>query len=107
MSAGTKKQGFRSKQILAAPIFYNKNLMGVIQILNKKPWSPGPFSDAEVGFIKEIADVLGIAFYNQERFARRRKTKFDYLLTRGHIKEAELDSAWEESREQRKRWKPS
>jgi type II secretory ATPase GspE/PulE/Tfp pilus assembly ATPase PilB-like protein len=96
-----KKTGFRSKEILAAPIFYNKNLMGVIQILNKKPWSPGTFSDEEVRFIKEIADVLGIAFYNQERFARRRKTKFDYLITRGLIKEAELDSAWEESREQK------
>jgi type II secretory ATPase GspE/PulE/Tfp pilus assembly ATPase PilB-like protein len=96
-----KKTGFRSKQILAAPIFYNKNLMGVIQILNRKPGSPGNFSDAEVEFIREIADVLGIAFYNQERFAKRRKTKFDYLLTRGHIKEAELDSAWEESREQK------
>ncbi len=44
---------------------------------------------------------MGIAFYNQERFARRRKTKFDYLITRGLIKEADLDSAWEESREQK------
>ena len=96
-----KKTGFRSRQILAAPIFYNKNLMGVIQILNKKPGGLGNFSDEEVGFIKEIADVLGIAFYNQERFARRRKTKFDYLITRGRIKESELDSAWEESREQK------
>ena len=96
-----KKTGFRSRQILAAPIFYNKSLMGVIQILNRKPGSPGSFSEEEVGFIKEIADVLGIAFYNQERFARRRKTKFDYLITRGRIKEAELDSAWEESREQK------
>ena len=96
-----KKTGFRSRQILAAPIFYNKNLMGVIQILNKKPGGLGTFSDEEVGFIKEIADVLGIAFYNQERFARKRKTKFDYLITRGMIKEAELDSAWEESREQK------
>jgi type II secretory ATPase GspE/PulE/Tfp pilus assembly ATPase PilB-like protein len=96
-----KKTGFKSRQILAAQIFYNKSLMGVIQILNRKPGSPGNFSDEEVGFIKEIADVLGIAFYNQERFARRRKTKFDYLITRGRIKESELDSAWEESREQK------
>jgi type II secretory ATPase GspE/PulE/Tfp pilus assembly ATPase PilB-like protein len=96
-----KKTGFKSRQILAAPIFYNKSLMGVIQILNRKPGSPGSFSDDEVGFIKEIADVLGIAFYNQERFARRRKTKFDYLITQGRIKEADLDSAWEESREQK------
>jgi type II secretory ATPase GspE/PulE/Tfp pilus assembly ATPase PilB-like protein/GAF domain-containing protein len=96
-----KKTGFKSRQILAAPIFYNKSLMGVIQILNRKPGGSGSFSDEEVGFIKEIADVLGIAFYNQERFARRRKTKFDYLITQGRIKEADLDSAWEESREQK------
>jgi transcriptional regulator with GAF, ATPase, and Fis domain len=29
-----KKTGFRTKQILAAPIFHNKILMGVVQILN-------------------------------------------------------------------------
>ena len=31
-----KKSGFRTKQILAAPIFHNKTFMGVLQILNKK-----------------------------------------------------------------------
>ena len=32
-----KKTGFRTRQILAAPILYNNALMGVIQILNRKP----------------------------------------------------------------------
>src|SRR3989339_1847627 len=31
-----KKSGFRTRQILAAPIFHNKGLMGGLQILNKK-----------------------------------------------------------------------
>ena len=35
-----KKSGFRTKQILAAPIFHNKTLMGVLQILNKKGETP-------------------------------------------------------------------
>jgi type II secretory ATPase GspE/PulE/Tfp pilus assembly ATPase PilB-like protein/GAF domain-containing protein len=95
-----KKSGFRSKQVLCAPIFYNKNLMGVIQIINKKK-DYGKFSAEEQGFIQEIADVLGIAFYNQDRFSRRRKTRFDYLITRDLLKEEELDNAWEEAREQR------
>ncbi len=96
-----KKTGFRTRQILAAPILYNNALMGVIQILNRKPGGAGKFSDDEAGFLRELADVLGIAFYNQERFSQRRKTKFDYLVTRGLIKEEDLDGAWEESREKK------
>ncbi len=93
-----KKTGFRTKQILAAPIFHKNILMGVIQLLNKKTGS-GKFSDNEKGFLQEISDVLGIAFYNQERYAKRRKTRFDYLIARDLLTEEELDSAWEESRD--------
>jgi type II secretory ATPase GspE/PulE/Tfp pilus assembly ATPase PilB-like protein len=93
-----KKTGFRTKQILAAPIFHDKTLMGVIQILNKKTGS-GKFSEDERGFLQEISDVLGVAFFNQERYARRRKTRFDHLISRDLLKEEDLDSAWEESRE--------
>jgi type II secretory ATPase GspE/PulE/Tfp pilus assembly ATPase PilB-like protein len=92
-----KKSGFKTKQILAAPILRNNNLMGVIQILNKK--KTGKFSDEEVGFVQEIAEVLAVAFYNQERLAKRRRTRFDYLISRDMIKEEDLDSAWEESRD--------
>ena len=93
-----KKSGFRTRQILATPIFHNKTLMGVVQILNKKKGA-GKFSGEECGFLQEIADVLGVAFFNQERFARRRKNRFDYLINHGLIREEDLDSSWEESRE--------
>ena len=93
-----KKTGFRTKQILTAPIFNNKTLMGVVQILNKKA-GPGKFSEDERGFLQEISDVLGVAFFNQERYVRRRKTRFDHLISRDLLKEEELESAWEESRE--------
>jgi len=96
-SSWDKKSGFRTKQVLASPILRNNVLMGVIQILNKK--KPGRFSDEETGFVQEIAEVLAVAFYNQERLAKRRKTRFDYLISRDLLKEEELDSAWEESRE--------
>jgi type II secretory ATPase GspE/PulE/Tfp pilus assembly ATPase PilB-like protein/GAF domain-containing protein len=95
-----KKSGFRTRQILAAPIFHSTTLMGVIQILNKKN-GVGRFTDEEQGFLQEIAEVLGVAFYNQERYVRRRKTRFDYLIQRDLIKEDELDSAWEEAREKK------
>ncbi|MCE5283686.1 MAG: GAF domain-containing protein, partial [Deltaproteobacteria bacterium] len=93
-----KRSGFRTKQILAAPIYHNKVLLGVLQILNKKG-GLGKFSEDEKGFAQEIADVLGVAFYNQERYARRRKTRFDFLISHDLLKEEELDNAWEEARE--------
>ncbi len=93
-----KKSGFRTMQILAAPVFYQQTLMGVIQILNKKGGT-GPFSEEEKSILIEISQVLGLAFYNQERMSKRRKTRFDYLITRDLLKEEELDSAWEEARE--------
>ncbi len=95
-----KKSGVRTREILCAPIYHNSKLMGVIQLLNKKAGA-GKFSEDELGFVQEISEVLGVAFFNQERYARRRKTRFDYLISRDLLKEEELDSAWEESREQK------
>ncbi|OGP68232.1 MAG: pilus assembly protein [Deltaproteobacteria bacterium RBG_16_44_11] len=95
-----KISGFKTKQILAAPIYNNNQLLGIIQILNKKI-GEGKFTEEEVGLALEIAEVLGVAFYNQQRFERRRKTRFDYLINHDLLKEEELERAWEESREQK------
>jgi type II secretory ATPase GspE/PulE/Tfp pilus assembly ATPase PilB-like protein len=95
-----KKTGFKTRQVLAAPIYNNNQLMGVIQIINKKV-GEGKFSEEEIGLALEIAEVLGVAFYNQQRFVRHRKTRFDYLLSHDLIKEEELESAWKESREKK------
>jgi type II secretory ATPase GspE/PulE/Tfp pilus assembly ATPase PilB-like protein/GAF domain-containing protein len=92
------KSGFRTRQILAAPIFHNKTLNGVVQILNKKR-GIGKFSEDEKGFLQDISDVLGVAFFNQERYARKRKTRFDYLISHDLLKEEDLDNAWNDSRE--------
>ncbi len=96
-----KKTGFRTREILAAPIFHDKTLMGVVQILNKKTGT-GKFSEDETGFLQEITGVLGIAFFNQERLAKRRKTRFDYLISHDLLTEEDLETAWEESREAKK-----
>lgn len=95
-----KKTGFKTRQVLATPIYHNNQLMGAIQIINKKV-GEGKFSEDEIALALEIAEVLGVAFYNQQRFVRHRKTRFDYLLSHDLIKEEELESAWKESREKK------
>jgi len=95
-----KQSGYKTREILAVPVFSNHQLMGVIQVLNRK-FGAGKFTEDEIGLAIEIAAVLGVAFNNQQRFARRRKTRFDYLITRDMLKEEEMESAWEEAREKK------
>jgi len=94
-----KKSGLRTTQILAIPILYNTTLMGVIQILNKK--TRGTFTEEDQASLKEIADVLGIAFHNQSRVRTKRKTKFDYLLRIGLLKDEDLENALEEAHDKK------
>ncbi len=94
--AWDRKTGVRTTQVLAVPILHDGNLLGVIQIINRK--GGGRFTLEEKGFLDEIADVLGIAFHNQQRVARRRKTRFDFLVNRGLLKESDLERSWEEVR---------
>ncbi|GAI92561.1 unnamed protein product, partial [marine sediment metagenome] len=75
-SSWDKKIGYKTAQILAVPISRKDRLMGVIQIINKK--GGGKFSAEEQSFLEEIADVLGIAFHNQQR-TKKRRGRFDYL----------------------------
>jgi type II secretory ATPase GspE/PulE/Tfp pilus assembly ATPase PilB-like protein len=95
-SSWDRKSGFKTMQVLAVPILHEQDLMGVIQIINRK--GGGRFTVEEKIFIEEISEVLGIALYNQQRMARRRKTRFDFLVSRGLLSEQDLDSAWPEAR---------
>ena len=91
--------GVRVKHILAIPIVYNGEIMGAIEIINKKGTNE-QFMDDEPVLLQEIADVLGIALYNQQRMdPKAKKSKFSYLVTNDLITEEELNTAREESRE--------
>jgi len=91
-SSWDKKSGYRTKQVLAAPITFNKYLLGVIQLINKKTGTP--FTKEDENAVLEIAKVLGIAFYkNQKAVQRKRPTKFDYLIANNIISDKDLEQA--------------
>ena len=93
------KTGFRTRQVLTAPFLYNRYLMGVIQLLNKK--SGDTFTHADRQNVAEIADVLGLAFFNQIKRSKKKPTKFDYLLTNNIITQKELEEATIKARDKR------
>jgi type II secretory ATPase GspE/PulE/Tfp pilus assembly ATPase PilB-like protein/GAF domain-containing protein len=92
-----KKTGFRTAQVLAAPILSeSKAVLGVIQLLNKKHGVR--FTTGDQAGVLRIAKTLGIAFHTQHQLAQKRPAKFDYLLTHHRITQEELDAAIGEAR---------
>ncbi|MHB8136799.1 MAG: GspE/PulE family protein [Smithellaceae bacterium] len=90
--------GLKVKQILAMPVVYGGEVLGAIEVINKKD-SDEQFMDEEPVLLQEIVDVLGIALYNQQRMdPKAKKTKFSYLVSNDLIKEEALNRAKEESR---------
>jgi type II secretory ATPase GspE/PulE/Tfp pilus assembly ATPase PilB-like protein len=96
-----EKTGFKTGQVLAAPISYNKYLLGVIQIINKR--NGNQFTAEDHSYVQEISKALGIAFFNNQKLAqRRRPTKFDYLITHNIITDKDLEQAISAARKAKK-----
>ena len=72
-----EKTGFRTMQVLAAPIEFQGDLMGALLLINRSDGQP--YSEEDVERAKLLAETLGIAFSNQVRSGARR-TKFDALV---------------------------
>ncbi len=87
-----KQSGFRTKNVLAAPILFEKYLLGVVQLINRRHGAT--FTEKEVETAEEIARILGIAFYNQHKVTRSSKpSKFGQLIDKGVISEKDLEAA--------------
>ena len=91
-----KKMGFWTKQVLVVPIIFKKYLLGVIQLINRK--GGGSFTRLDEQSATEMADILGIALYNQKRMAKARPNKFDYFVHNHILTQRELDKAIADAR---------
>jgi type II secretory ATPase GspE/PulE/Tfp pilus assembly ATPase PilB-like protein len=87
-----KASGFKTTQVLSIPMVFDKYLMGVLQLVNKRGGSA--FSARDVEAAEELAKILGIAFYNQHRAARTNKpSKFGALVDKGLVSEKDIEKA--------------
>ena len=97
-----QKLGFRTTQVLACPLIYDKYLLGVIQLINKQ--NGDFFSGADLEATREIARTLAVAFYNLNKSGRKKspkRSKFHDLLERGLLSAGELEAAQQLARENR------
>ncbi|HEV2719629.1 MAG TPA: GspE/PulE family protein [Thermoanaerobaculia bacterium] len=87
-----KQSGFRTRAVLAVPILFEKYLLGVLQLINKRLGVAFTTQDEDAA--EEIGRILGIAFYNQHRAARQTKpSKFGSLVDKGVVSEKDIDAA--------------
>lgn len=93
-----KRTGYRSKQMLVAPIFdaQNSDLLGVVQLINNR--SDMPFSAVAEEGVQGLAQTLAIAFTQRQKPAYALGSKYDALVTDAIISAAELDLAQRSAR---------
>ena len=96
-SSWDKKTGLCTKSMLVYPLIQGESLMGVIQLVNKK--HSEKFTSFDERNAKIIAQTLALAFFNQQKINRQKRTKFGYLVESGIISQEELNDATSKARE--------
>ncbi len=96
-----QKTGYKTTQVLVAPVVYNKYLLGVIQLINKRAGES--FTKEDEASVLDIAKVLGTAFFKNQKAAQKTKsTKYDYLITNNIISNKDLIEAMPMARKLKK-----
>jgi type II secretory ATPase GspE/PulE/Tfp pilus assembly ATPase PilB-like protein len=87
-----RRSGYRTKQMLVAPILDGDVLHGVLQVINNK--SDEPFGSLELDGVAELCKTLATAIRQRNRkeetAAKHKATKYDGLVADGLITEDEL-----------------
>jgi len=91
-----QKTGLQTKQVLCVPMKFQRTLIGVIQIINRKVGSP--FTDTDITYALELSTSLSIAIHNIYRLQAttkiiRQRSRYNYLLDRNLIDEKTIEKA--------------
>lgn len=98
LKAVDAKTGYRTKQMLVAPVLEvkTKELVGVVQIINNKSGQPFP-AMMEEGVVS-LTETLSIAFRQRQGPMMQVRSKYDALVTNAVISGEELELAQRSAR---------
>jgi hypothetical protein len=97
-----KRSGYRTKQMLVAPVMEGDVLHGVLQVINNK--SDEPFGELELDGVAELCKTLATAIRqrlsgtNTKARPKKKATKYDGLVSDGLITEEELNQCVQDAR---------
>ena len=91
-----KTSGFRTRSMLTVPVLHEKNLLGLLQVINRRDGQP--FAPTDVAAADEIARLLGAAIAGFNRSPTpvrptRRATAWDRLVESGTLSAEALEKA--------------
>lgn len=99
-----KRSGYRTKQMLVAPVMDGDTLYGVLQVINNR--SDQPFGKLEEDGARQLCKTLGIAIRQRMQKTddahRRKATKYDGLVAEGVLSQDELQQCIQQAREEGK-----
>jgi type II secretory ATPase GspE/PulE/Tfp pilus assembly ATPase PilB-like protein len=94
-----KASGFTTRSMLCVPVLYEGNLLGAMQIINRKDRQPFSLRDATSA--EEISRALGLAFFQLNQMKalsqQRKPGRWDALIDGGAISENDLDKAMKDA----------
>ena len=97
-----KRSGYRTKQLLVAPVMSGDILYGVLQVINNR--SNQPFGKLEEDGARQLCQTLGIAIRQRMQKVldgqRKKATKYDGLVTDGVLTQAELTICIQKARDE-------
>jgi type II secretory ATPase GspE/PulE/Tfp pilus assembly ATPase PilB-like protein len=98
LKAVDAKTGYRTKQMLVAPVMENKakELIGVVQIINSRTGAPFPLI-MEEGVV-QLCETLSIAFRQRQGPMLQVRSKYDPLVANAVISAEELELAQRSAR---------
>jgi type II secretory ATPase GspE/PulE/Tfp pilus assembly ATPase PilB-like protein len=102
LKAVDRRTGYRTRQMLVAPMLEGKTLYGVLQIINNK--NDQMFGELDVEGITQLCKTLATAIRQrirkQEESVRRMVTKYDDLVASGVMTAEELQQCLKDARAQ-------
>ena len=99
-----KRSGYRTKQMLVAPILDGSVLLGVLQVINNK--GDEPFGELELDGVAELCKTLATAIRQRvkktDETSKKKATKYDALIQDGLLSESELNQCVSDARNEGK-----
>lgn len=95
-STWDQKTRFKTRQVLCIPMKFQRTLIGVIQVINKR--DSLPFNDTDISYALELATSLSIAIHNIYRLQVtskiiRQRSRYNYLLDKNLLDDRTIEKA--------------
>ena len=109
LQAVDKRSGYRTREMLVAPVLDGDILYGVLQVINNR--SNQPFGELDEDGAQQLCKTLAIAIrqrmqkladvnHRPDSFSQRKATQYDGLVTSGVLAQEDLTNCIQKAREQ-------